>query len=216
MSSQEKTAKMPYVSPQSKDKNRGHRCIDVWAIPPDAYKLPPVERFQFFYDMATKTESEPFKPNSLTTPATLTFLEEATVVLGLLVMLGGPLAWVFTMLYLIVAGTWTQLGIAMVVSYILAKHPLPSHEYSRKNIITSWWTQCLYKYFTYRFVWDGDSHELIVKHQPWIGAGVSGKKALLDLCHVDLVLTFFHGSFLYYAATTRSDALFQCPFHSWN
>jgi hypothetical protein len=156
----------------------GHRCIDVWAIPPEVYKLEPRERFQVFMDMAQKTEGEPFKPNSLSTPCKITFLEEATVVISLGILLGGPLVWVFSMLYLILAGTWTQLALGIATSFVLANHPLPSHQFSRENIITSWWTHCLYKYFTYRFVWDGDSHEKIFQHQPWIGAGVSDIEAI--------------------------------------
>ena len=161
--------------PKQGQGKRGHRCIDVWAIPPETWRLPAKDRFQFFYDMAQKTEVEPFQPNSLTTPAPITLLEEAAVVVSLSIMLGGPLVWVFSMLFLLVAGTWTQLAMGIGISYLLACHPLPSHQFSRTNIITCWWTQCLYKYFTYRFVWDGDSHELIEKHQPWIGAGVSEK-----------------------------------------
>jgi len=122
---------------------------------------------------AQTTEKGPFPPNSLTAPAPISLLEEIVVLSSLFIHIGGPLVWVLTMFFLIIAGTWTQLVTAMAISAVLMYHPMPSHEYSKKNVINSWWCRAMYKYFTYRFVWTGDSHELIQDHKPWIGAGVS-------------------------------------------
>lgn len=153
------------------------RCIEVWAIPPEVYAIKSKEeRHKYIETLGKTTEAGPFPPNSLTTPAPISFLEEAAVLASLLVALGGPLVWVFGMLGLLLVGSWSQLVTAMVVSYALAYHPMPSHEYAKNNVITSWWTRALYKYFTYRFVWAGDSHEKIQEHRPWIGAGVRATK----------------------------------------
>ena len=159
---------------ESNNKKTGSRCIEVWAIPQAAYEATTKEeRLALLESMAQQTEDGPFPPNSLTTPAPISFLEETVVLLSLGIQLGGPLVWVFSMIGLMVAGTWTQLGTALAISYGLAYHPMPSRLYCTKNIVNSWWTRCLYKYFTYRFVWTGDSHELIQEAKPWIGAAVS-------------------------------------------
>ena len=160
---------------KKKEPNKtGSRCIEVWAIPPEVYQATTrEERVALLESMAQQTEDGPFPPNSLTTPAPISILEETVVLLSLGVQLGGPLVWAFTMFGLVFVGTWTQLGTAMAISYGLAYHPMPSRLYATKNIVNSWWTRCLYKYFTYRFVWTGDSHELIQDAKPWIGAAVS-------------------------------------------
>lgn len=172
MAPKEKIAAMTEATKEDDTpKEPRHRCIEVWALTRESFEMEKEERFKLYYDLCKKTEGEPFKPNSLVTPAPITFLEEATVVVSLCVILGGPLVWIFSLLALLFLGTWSQLGVYLLVSAVLAYHPMPSHEWSRKHVVGCWWTRCLYKYFTYRFVWSGDSHELIQKHKPWIGAG---------------------------------------------
>ena len=152
----------------------GSRCINVWAIPPDVYEVTSRdERVELLESLAQTTDDGPFPANSLTTPAPISLLEETVVLLTLGIQLGGPLMWVFSMVTLVFVGSWTQLTTATAMSAALAYHPMPSHVYSKQNVINSWWCRALYKYFTYRFVWTGDSHELIQNAKPWIGAGVS-------------------------------------------
>ena len=157
---------------EKKRGTRPHRCIDVWALTPALFEIEKQERFKIIEETCQKTEVGPFPPNSLTTPAPITLIEEAFVVISLGIIIGGPLLWINCMLVLLSTGTWTQCGAALFVSMILAFHPMPSNEFSKQHVICSWWTRCIYKYFTYRFVWSGDSHEKIQEHAPWIGAGV--------------------------------------------
>ncbi|CAB9530266.1 Diacylglycerol O-acyltransferase 2-like protein 6 [Seminavis robusta] len=164
---------------KKKHNGRPHRCIDVWAVPPHLFKIEKEERIKIIESMALSkeqtlvkhTEEGPFEPNSLTTPAHISFVEEAVVVVSLGIMIGGPLAWIASMITILCVGTWTQCAVAVLISAILAYHPMPSVEYSREHIISSWWTRCIYKYFSYRFVWSGDSHIKIHEAVPWIGAG---------------------------------------------
>jgi hypothetical protein len=152
---------------------RPHRCIDVWALTPELFNVEKQERFKIIADTCQKTEVGPFPPNSLTTPAPITFLEEAVVLTSLGIIIGGPLLWINCMIALLFVGSWSQCGVALAVSFILAFHPMPPNEFSNRHVTCSWWTRCIYKYFTYRFVWSGDSHESIQENRPWIGAGVS-------------------------------------------
>jgi 2-acylglycerol O-acyltransferase 2 len=156
-------------------KKRGHCCIDVWRLPKELLEMPDDDKdrkFELMENFGQATEvGVSFPPNALTNLAPISFLEEAAVVIGLCVVLGGPLAWVVSMLTLLFIGSWIQLIIAIITSLFLAYHPLPSIEYCKKHVINSWFTRSMYKYFTYRFVWTGDSRQKIVEHRPWIGAG---------------------------------------------
>lgn len=166
-------------------KPRGQCCIDVWRLPKELLDMTDNEQKSEFierYKLGASTEvGKRFEENSLTTPAEISFLEEAAVIIGLSIFLGGPLAWAFGMMALLFFGSWTTLLTAVLVSLCLAFHPMPSHEFSHKYIINSWFTRSMYKYFTYRFVWTGDSHQKIQETTPWIGAGVSSNSSTILL-----------------------------------
>uniref|UniRef100_A0A7S1ZEZ1 Acyltransferase n=1 Tax=Ditylum brightwellii TaxID=49249 RepID=A0A7S1ZEZ1_9STRA len=154
---------------QENDKQE-YYCLDVWAIPPEMYTLTNEERKKTL-PTVHRHHKGPFPPNSLTTPSPITLSEEVTAIIMLLIIIGGPLLWIWSTIAALLFGSWKIRTAAVLISTILAYHPLPSSPEFSEKAMASTYTQCLYKYFSYRFVWKNDALQKVQNAEPFLAAG---------------------------------------------
>jgi 2-acylglycerol O-acyltransferase 2 len=152
-----------------------HYCLYTFGFPSDALELPEADQRKVVEGITKVSGPGGFRKDELTAKAPITFLEEAAVICVLAVIFGGPLLLLPTFLYCLFLG-WKACAIWMIVVLVLALHPLPKggrgqQSESEVSASRSAFTLALYRYFSYRFVWSGDTKEQAEKVSAWIGAG---------------------------------------------
>ena len=160
--------------PRASDQTR-HYCLDIFAFPSAALALPEADCRKVVESVTKASGPGGFRPDELTAKAPITFAEEAAVICVLAVVLGGPLLLLPTLLYCLVLG-WKACAIWLIAVLLLALHPLPrggrgQQSPSEASVSRSAFTLALYRYFSYRFVWSGDTKEQAERVSAWIGAG---------------------------------------------
>ena len=89
--------------------------------------------------------------------APMSFGEELTVVVLFLLCMGGPMFIVVSFFGVVLFGTWSQLLLHIVVTLVLAYHPMPSNPKHVYHPIAMFISRAVFKYFSYRFMWTGDA-----------------------------------------------------------
>ena len=143
-------------------------CADLFRVPREALSLPEGDRRAVADQYVLESEPGGFAANALAHQSPITLREEATVILTLLVVMGGPLLLLPSLLACLAFGSWFMCAAWLAVVLFLAMHPLPSCAASLRESALS---TALYRYFSYRFVWSGDAREAGEKCPAWIGAG---------------------------------------------
>jgi len=87
----------------------------------------------------------------------LTWMEELTVVALFLVVMGGPMLLVASFFLLLLLGSWTQLACHVIVTAVLAFHPIPNSPGLVLHPAASFISAACFKYFSYRIMWTGDA-----------------------------------------------------------
>ena len=141
---------------------------ELWRMPKELLSLPEADRKLLSKEYVIESPPGGFAENALTQQAPISLAEEVLVVGTLLIVMGGPLLLLPTLLLCLVFGSWTSVVAWVLVVALLAMHPLPEcSKAARESIFAT----ALYKYFTYRFVWSGDAREKGEAAPAWIGAG---------------------------------------------
>ncbi|GBG34349.1 Diacylglycerol O-acyltransferase 2 [Hondaea fermentalgiana] len=158
--------------------------LDLWRVPREllASKLPvsesdPDETRRKLEDEANElllreyvvAHEGPFPDDALTEKASISAGEQALVLFALLVTLGGPLFWFTLGLVFAIGATWQTFGFYVLATLVLAMHPLPS---SVPALWTSKLINAMYKYFSYRFVWKGNTRQVLRAESQYLGSGV--------------------------------------------
>ena len=180
-------------------------CIETFAVADSSVlKLPPVERLTVVAGI-TK-HAEPFAPNSLTSQAPISLVEEAAVLLAFFVLMGGPLTLLACGAYLLLAGSWTGCAIHVCATLVLMYHPLPDASAAMRE---SWFILSVYRYFSYRLVWSGEDHQASLAAAAWIGAGPPhGVLPLANLLSVAAINSFLGRHFV----GAPASVVFHTPF----
>ena len=144
--------------------------MDIWKAPVSALRLDDASRKKFVSSITTSVRSTfPACANAHRAP--ISFLEESLVVVALFLCVGGPLFLLLAGLYLLAFSTWYSVGVWLAVTLVLAFHPLPRSTSFRLWFSNSMFSVALYRYFSYRFIWAGNSMEINSKSSAFIGAG---------------------------------------------
>jgi len=157
---------------------RQQHCLEIFRCPLEALALPEDDRRSVISSLIRSSPSgSGFKPDELAGKAPLSFSDEASVVLVLAVVMGGPLLLLPTFLYCVSQG-WMACLLWIAAVLALSLHPIPTHPLklgrqtkAERALGTSRFTLSLYRYFSYRFVWSGDAKEQCERVPAWIGAG---------------------------------------------
>jgi 2-acylglycerol O-acyltransferase 2 len=144
--------------------------LDIWKAPVAALQLDDASRRKFAASITT-THPSVFPALANAHRAPITFLEESFVVAALFLCIGGPLYLLLAGLYLAALSTYTNVGIWLAVTLLLALHPLPTSPSFKAWVLNSAFSVALYRYFSYRFIWSGNSQESNAKSSAFIGAG---------------------------------------------
>jgi len=191
-------------------------CLELFRVPPglavpdgdetNGLECPREKALQSLM----KHSKGPFAVDALADKAPITAFEEATVIIYLSIVMGGPLVW-FMMVtpYVLFFGSWLQFAILIASTLALALHPLPTVDY--KWLRMSFVAQALYKYFSYRFVWSGQALEKVRTCGPWLGAGVPhGVLPFANLLCMLGINSFMPGALPFIAAPAT--VVFRTPF----
>ena len=117
-----------------------------------------------------KSSDEPFKENEHTSTANISLIEESVCVIGLSIVMGGPIAWLMLSWYIILFQfSYTNIALYTIATIFLMYHPLPDLAVWLRQ---SFFVRSLYKYFSYRFIFSGDLPDKVLKAKPFLGAGV--------------------------------------------
>ena len=88
----------------------------------------------------------------------------------------------------------------LVLAAVLALHPMPGEAFNQM-LIKSKFTNILFKYFSYRFVWCDDSADTSFEKAPWIGTGPPhGVLPFANLLSIPAINTFLGCPFVGAAA----------------
>jgi hypothetical protein len=152
-----------------------HHCIEIFSCPASVLALPEDDRRSVVAGITKTSRPGGFRKNELAHKARLSLLEEAAVIVVLLVVMGAPLLILPTLALSVYFG-WQAFVVWLVAMLVLALHPLPRGVRGQQSPSEAWlgnthFTLALYKYFSYRFVWSGDAKERAEKVPAWIGAG---------------------------------------------
>lgn len=130
----------------------------------------PLERRIEYVEKHLKISSEgPFPDNVFEARAPLTIMEGAAVLSFFAIVMGGPVSLLGASMTALLWGTWRHVASMAAVTLALALHPVPDPQ----KLCTSRFTLCLYKYFTYRWLWVDDCREKNEADMDvgWVGAG---------------------------------------------
>ena len=103
-----------------------HHCLEIFACPLEALRLPESERRKVFGGLTKTSPPGGFQPCELASRAPLSLFEEASVILVLAIVMGGPLFLLPTLVYCMTRG-WMACLAWMVAVLALALHPMPTH-----------------------------------------------------------------------------------------
>lgn len=144
------------------------RCLNLWSLPYEVLQLPKAERLAVIKKLQKVSGEHGFAPGELSGDAPITAIEELMALAFLSVVMGGPLLLLACGLGCLIFGSWTHCALWALAALVLAFHPLPdiAEPMSRSRL-----TLALYKYFSYRWLWDGDSDEAGQAAAPFIGFG---------------------------------------------
>jgi 2-acylglycerol O-acyltransferase 2 len=147
--------------------------------------LTTAERQRILTELVVRSD-KPFPANKFAGKAPIGFVEEVSVMLFFLIVMGGPLFWFVVLppvLFLVYGLSFQIIVVYVITTGVLALHPMPETEDPDapvpKMIRESWFCVALYKYFSYRFAWCDDDFEAcqnicVEKSEGftgWIGAG---------------------------------------------
>jgi len=144
-------------------------CLELWRATPEVLALPLEHRIDYAKKHLTISSEGPFPDKVFEARAPITMMESTAVLSFFAVVMGGPVVLLGASVMALVWGTWRHVGISAAATLVLALHPLPDP----LKLCTSRFTICLYKYFTYRWLWVDDNREKNEADMDvgWIGAG---------------------------------------------
>jgi len=144
-------------------------CLELWRVTPEVLALPLERRIEYVEKHFTMSSEGPFPDRVFEARAPLTKLEATAVLSFFAVIMGGPVLLLGASVIALVWGTWRQVASMAAATLALALHPVPDPQ----KVCTSRFTLCLYKYFTYRWLWVDDHREKNEADMDvgWIGAG---------------------------------------------
>jgi len=126
-------------------------CIETWKLPDIFLSLPKPIRLKGVDKFCTvHSKGKTFRENELTYSAHLPLLEEIVVTFVLALLLFGPLICFATFFYTLFFCNRVQFVFTTSITVALSLHPLPNWESATRR---AWFTQALYKYFSFRFIW---------------------------------------------------------------
>ena len=143
-------------------------CLDAWRCPAQCLALGADDRRAVVDEFIVTSEPGGFADRALAHKSTISVFDEALVIVTLLVVMGGPLFLLLSFVFCIFFGSWLNCASWLLVTVVLALHPLPHCELMLRQSRLS---AALYRYFSYRFVWSGDAREIAERIPAWIGAG---------------------------------------------
>jgi len=151
-------------------KNKQH-AIELGMLPLSVLMLPDRDDRRKEIEKRWLLDGDPtFASKALASQAPLSQLEDLLVCVFFLITMGGPLMMIFLFHVLLFLGTWSQVAVYLTTVVLLCFHPLPtSKSFAQREYVVKF-SQVLYKYFSYRFVWSGDSWEKARDGPCWIGA----------------------------------------------
>ena len=202
-----------------------HTCLELFALPPDlasplpgegdaslpgdAPPRPGCARDKTVEALTIKASNGAFPDGALAHKARISFVEEAVVILALLVIMGGPIAWFVVVLpATLLLGSWTQLALFAATTVFLSAHPLPKLDYVKLR--KSWFVFALYKYISFRMVTKGNVRERCQTIGPWMGAGVP--HGVLPFANILSMLGVNSFSFCGNFVGAPASVVFQTPF----
>ena len=98
---------------------------ELWRMPKELLSLPEADRKLLSKEYVIESPPGGFAENALTQQAPISLAEEVLVVGTLLIVMGGPLLLLPTLLLCLVFGSWTSVVAWVLVVALLAMHPLP-------------------------------------------------------------------------------------------
>lgn len=144
-------------------------CLELWRAAPEVLSLPLEQRMEYAEKHLTLSSEGPFPDGIFEAKAPITAGEASVVLLFFAMIMGGPVLLLAGFASAIIAGTWSHVAGMSVIAAALAFHPMPDP----LKLTTSPFTLCLYKYFTYRWLWVDDNREKNEADMDmgWVGAG---------------------------------------------
>ena len=143
--------------------------IETWACPREALRLQVADRTKVVAALVKRSPPGGFPVNAHAAQAPISFAEEVLVVFVLTIIMGGPLGLFVWLMWAVTMGTWWHCALWFSTFLVLAFHPLPRN--CERRLAQSAFTTALYRYFSYRIVWENDTWERGQSIGAWIGAG---------------------------------------------
>jgi len=128
-------------------------CIECFAFTPEELALPEDDRRRLVG--ARVKSADTFVPCALAGQAPLSFAEGAAVLIAFIALMGGPLLLLASGMACVVCGS-LRAGAAWCTVLALVLHPLRD---CATPIRRSWFARSLYRYFSYRILWRGDTQD---------------------------------------------------------
>ncbi|GAB5371322.1 hypothetical protein AAMO2058_001569800 [Amorphochlora amoebiformis] len=173
----------------------GSVAVELFRVSPEVLKLSLEDRRKAAHGFMKKSGPDgTFPKNSLTKSAEMTFLEEMAVTLFFGVLLGGPVILLIFGIYLFLYGSWLSCLGFVVITAVLAYHPVPQ---KYQGLLLSKFSISMYRYFSFRFIVE-DPSLLDGSSTAWIGAspphGVLPIANILSMMGINMFCRPFYGA----------------------
>ena len=161
------------------------KCLEIFRFDREALGLPEADR-RALAEKMTIVKND-FQENELAWQAEIGWFDEMLVVGFLTVVMAAPMLIGPSFFLCAFAGLKPLMGWFLIMG-TLAYHPWPT----ASKAAWQWrLTRALYKYFSYRIVWVGDSREKATDSRTWIGAGPPhGVMPFANVLSIPMINTF--------------------------
>jgi len=183
-------------------------CLDWGRVPLAVLRLPDSERPAALIEHVRSHEGD-LPPEAFFESVPMRLAEEAAVVLGFLGGAATVISLPLLIAYAALAGSFNMAVALVFVLVSLTTHPLPT----LRSLHSSFVVVLLFKYFSFKFVWEGD-RDLRVRSAstaPWIGYGVPHGVFPFG----NLLCTAAFGLFGVEFVGTCADVVFRIPLLRW-